>query len=246
MGKLEDKFSKADVLDSMAWTILPFKARVARLANYYLDVEGKVDDNCRDYDGPSVRTVRVVMKSRFTPARGEGVLTIKSTIKEIKRQRKIQEDREGNQPWQWKRHSLQTRRNAVAKRRYTIRGTDYRGDPTKESPNCVGITRINGNLVMVDGGGYRTDPRVYLRNIESGQVKVVVLKTNSTVKSITGALTTMAPKKTLRQMFEGRTVSLDFDREGYVIDGEFVAWRRVKKVYQGAKSAHKTRKRADG
>jgi hypothetical protein len=59
--------------------------------------------------------------------------------------------------------------------------------------------------------------------------------------SITNALLRLAPKKVLRGLFDGGNIKLDFEGEGFFVDGKSVPWRNVRKVYNGPKRAMQTR-----
>ena len=102
----------------------------------------------------------------------------------------------------------------------------------------MSITTIAEVRLIVDGGDYGVQPRIYMRHIESGEVKIVVLE-GGTLKSVTTALTRLAPRQALRAAFAGTPMRLDFKSESFEIEGELYPWRKVRRVYPG-KKAHKT------
>lgn len=239
---LADHFDEADVLDTLSWVNLSFKARVARLANLYLDKEEDIVDAHRNYKGPTLGTVRVFVKSIYSPPRGQGGVTFQAVLKEIPGQLKIREERSKYRPWTFKKQkSLEKRRNKVARHLYTIwkkKRWGSRGEEEKQNPNCVAITRLGECKLVVDGGGYHSKARIYIRHIATGKVKIVVVQGGNTTKSVSWTLMRLVPQAYRTAIFGGQTIHLDFEGSGFIINGEPVPWKALK-VYSG-KQAHKT------
>ena len=237
---LADHYAEADVLDTLSWVGMSLEARLAKLASLYLDRENDMRSAHRKYKGPTKGTVRFFVKSVFVPPRGEGALTIDGVLEAISTQRACREEREKHPTWTWERDSIRERRNAVARHLYTIWGeVSWRTNKKeKKAPNCVSITTIAEVRLIVDGGDYGVQPRIYMRHIESGEAKIVVLE-GGTLKSVTTALTRLAPKQALRAAFAGTPMRLDFKSESFEIEGELYPWRKVQRIYPERK-AHKT------
>lgn len=239
---LTDYFKEADVLASMSWTAIPFKAQVARLANLYLRKEGEIRRIHRNYEGATAGTVRLFIKSLYTPPHGLGKATTDAVRKALPWQRKIRKKREDNPPWVWKKaRRPRDRWNAVARHRYSIWEKNYKGKQEKVAPNVVGLGRIGDVTVIVEGGSYSVKTRVYLRDNVTKAEKVVMLR-GDRLKSITQAMLRMAPKAALRGMFSGAPIRLDVAEEAFEVEGKLVSWRNVYEIYSGRK-VHKTRHR---
>jgi hypothetical protein len=235
-----DYFDEADLLDTMSWMAFSDRNRIQKLAHLYIKGEKEIRRCHRNYEGPTAGTVKVIVKSLYVPPRGKLKSTVEDVLEEVIRQKRLRRERSDNPPFVWKTPRLRDRRNAVAKTRYTVWQTDYEGNKSKASPDCKAISCVAGVLLMVNGGGYREDPRIYMREKATGRVKVVVT-TGETLKSTTQALSRLAPVKALRAAFEGSSVRLNFAAEGFDIDGVTYPWRNVKKVYSGPKRAHQTK-----
>lgn len=233
---LADHFIRADVLESLSWMGLSQEARVAKLAHLYLEREDSISYNSRRYEGPTKNTVGLLMRSMFQPPRGLGKHTVEMTLKEIERQRSLRRDRKQRPPEKPRKPSIRERRNTLASRLYVINDCQ---------PNVVGVTSINDCFLALDGGGYYTNPRVYLKHKPTNRVKVVVLDRNAKATSITNILVRMAPKKALRGMFGGKPITLDFEGEGFLVNGELVPWRNVVKIYRGRDEVRNTDARPD-
>ena len=237
---LKYAFDNATILESMGWMGLPYRVRIAKTAALYRNKEAYIRRNHRNYRGPTVSTVKLFVKSLYTPPRGEGQSTYIDVICEIAKQKDTRKQREARQPWTWSKPTNNVRRNEVAKNHYTIWSPGYGGKEEKQSYNCIAIGRVGGIVLMVDGGGYYSHPRLYLRSPE-GEVKVVVIDAKERPKGITGALTRLAPVNCLRGAFEGASISLDFDAEAFRVNGKLMPWRNVLKVYRGKLAAHNTK-----
>ena len=238
---LSDHYDEADVLDTLSWVILDIPARIKRLANLYLANEDDMRDAHRKYAGPTKGTVRFFVKSVYMPPRGQGALTVEGVLAEIPRQRAIQEERAKRQPWTWEKLRLRERRNNVAKYLYSIWCKPRWGDKKKERGdiNCVGITTVAGVKLVVDRGGYRVQPRLYMRQIATNKVKVVVLE-GANVDTIYEALTRLAPQEALLGSLDGKPLTLDFEDQGFLMEGWVHPWENVQRVYIGKKQAHRT------
>lgn len=232
---LADQFAPAEVLDSLAWMALPQAARIARASNHYLDSEKKIEGHSRRYDKPNVRTVTIFLRSLYTPPRGESKAIVELMLAEIERQREIRYARSKNRPYKWTQQLIADRRRALASATYGIyikrNGADKR---TRKDNDCAAIGRVGDTIMMVDRGSsyVGTLPRIYMRHIPTKTVKVVVLE-EGPCSSIISALSCIAPENALRRAFTGSTISLDFHNEGFVVDGDFQPWRRVRRVYVG-------------
>lgn len=247
---IADYFDEATLLDTFSWAGLPLETRIAKTAALYIKGEGGISRYHNNYQGPTAGVVKLFIKSLYTPQRGQLQRTVVAVLKEINRQKELREKRSKNRPYREpkpetrafrSKYSIRQRRNRLARKRYTIWGKTYKGEPTKHDPDCIAVTRIAGNVMLVDAGcTYNRKPRVYLRNEATGKVKVVVLKGRK-LESFEGALLRMAPKLGLRAMFEGKVITLDFEGEGFLVDGKTVPWRNVIKIYRGQKRAHQTK-----
>jgi hypothetical protein len=235
---LIDYFDEADVLDSFSWVAMPDETRTSKLAALYVKKERFIREHSRNYGGPSAGTVKVFVKSLYSPPRGTIGPTIKKVLAKIEHQKALRKARKDNQPWKHRKTLVRDRRNAIARSRFTIWGQTYQGEKEKLNPQCKAVGRVSGVLLIVAEGSYSAMPRVYMRSPE-GKVKVVVVE-GEYLKSITQALTRLAPKGVLRGMFSGLTVHLDFGGEAFVIDGQTLPWRNVRRVYKGTKRAHQT------
>ena len=241
---LADHFDEADILASLSWVGMTQEARVAKLASLYLDNEREIRDQHRSYKGPTMGVVSLFVKSYFKPAHGLGVVIYESVIAEIPKQRKLRDERKANPRWHWpvddprfKKRRLAVRRAAVARTRYGVRIKCYDDKWEVGDINCTAITTINGCLMLIDRGARKVQPRIYLRNPE-GSVKVIVLDiTRQDQFSATAALLRLAPKAALRGMFGGKPITLDFEGEGFLVNGESIPWRNVRKVYNGSEQA---------
>lgn len=243
---LADHFDEADVLDSLSWMGYSHETRVAKLANIFLEKENFIRNKARTYDGPSTSNVRLLIKSLFSPPRGTQQQTIKDTIKEIERQRETRKGRAENPPYKpgkplsritnvYRRRSvIIDRMNAVARTRYK---TVYRERDRREnrdvikraSHKVVGMGRIGDVLVIVDQGDYYSHSRIYMQHKPTGKEKVIVL--DGDIKEFDDALRHIAPKVSLRAMFAGATLALDFENDGFLVDGETVPYKGVARIY---------------
>ncbi|MEO2164470.1 MAG: hypothetical protein ABGY29_18320, partial [bacterium] len=179
--------------------------------------------------------------SVYVPPRGQQGITVKGVLAAIPSQRTVRNEREKHQPWTWEKGTKSTRRNAVAAHLYSIWNAPRwgrRGDKKeKQDPNCVAISQVAGVTLILDGGGYRHQPRVYMKHKATGKTKIVVLNGDN-LSGITGVLTRLAPKKALRGAFEGTPLVLDFEGEGFFVGGVLIPWRNVRRLYT-KKKAHK-------
>jgi hypothetical protein len=239
---LADHYGEADVLDTLSWVGMTMEARIAKLANLYLDRESDMRHAHRNYEGPTSGTVRYFVKSVYVPPRGQQGITVKGVLAAIPKQRAVRNERRKHPTWTWERGTKKERRNAVAASLYTIwcePRWNRKGPKEKQDPNCVGITRLVGARVtlIVEGGGYRHQPRIYMKHHATGQTKIVVMEGDN-VRGITGALQRIAPKAALRGMYDGAPIILNFEGEGFIVNGKLVPWRNVRRIY-GKKKAHK-------
>ncbi len=69
---LSDHYEEAEVLYSFSWISMTNEARIARLANLYLDNEDDMESNHARYEGPTLGCVRFFVKSCYSPPRGLG------------------------------------------------------------------------------------------------------------------------------------------------------------------------------
>lgn len=232
----KNRFGEPEVLDSMAWIAMTFEARVQLAANKFLDNESKIRKRFKRYDGPTAGNVKQFVSSLFTIPYGQTKATVEGVLAAIGPQRSVREKRSKMRPYQPPKNkpSRKDRWTKVAPNLYGI----YDSDGDRISPKPVGGATIGGCLVLVDEGRYRAKSRIYLRQKATGRVKVVVLEKEA--KSITEAMLRLSSKPVYRGTFDGKRVTLDFDREGFVVDGDFHPWIGVRKVYRGIRSARNT------
>ena len=248
---LRDHYDEADVLASFSWVAMTEKARVAGLAKLYLDEEVKIESRSRSYNCPTKGTVGLFIRSLYAPPRGTIGPTTDAVLVEIQKQRLVRLERKKNRPWvaptpfsehqgYARKDALKKRMNRLAKRRYRTCSRHYKAAaPSYSDPAVVGITTVADCLLIVDDAAYNTQPRVYLKHKPTGKEKLVVLD-GQPVGEITNALLRMAPERALRGMFGGKPITLDFEGEGFLVDGETYPWRNVLKVYRGRKAMRKT------
>jgi len=250
-----DQFEDADVLSTLSWIDMPDCHRIMKLAALFLKRENDIKYQHRNWEGPTLSNVRPFVKSYYVPPRGKGKSTVEMVLKAISYQRGIAKQRRQNPqvvPLSLEdRNSdngLLARRNAVAARHYTSWSTDYNDKLSREDHRCVAIGSVGGVLMMVDkGGSYGRQtayPRVYMRQKETGKVKVVVLTPKSTSprpSSIVDVMMLLAPKAAVHSLFGGDTLTIDFDEECFKWQGRVHPWRGVHKIYDGKDLAHKTR-----
>lgn len=239
---LADEFDRAEVLDTLSWVCLEADARIKRLANLYLQREHEIESAHRKYEGPTMGTVKVFTRSVYDPPRGQGVMTYEGVLKELPRQRKIRDERKQNPPLSWENdrkalgfpERLNERRNRIGARRFSITVEGYGGKKQKGSHNIIAVTRLAGCVLIADGGQRYGDinPRIWAHHKASGKVKLIVLKL-SHASSLTEMLQKMAPTGVMRGMFEGRSITFDFENEGFLMDGKVHPWRHIAKVYTG-------------
>ena len=243
---LADQFEEAQLLDALAWMAYSHKARVAKLANIFLQKENFISKESRNYSGPSTSNVKILIRSLFIPPRGTQQQTITDTITEIGRQRKIREARAANRPYQHPKRPpgnqpyrverwVKGRMSAVAECRYkTLRRVqDYDTKQHKNvhcSPVIVALCRIGDCLVMVDTGNHYSNSRIYLKHRPTGREKVIVL-TKDSITNFDDAMLHIAPKVSIRAMFAGSSLVLDFDGDGFLVDGVSHPYKGVIRVY---------------
>ena len=90
---LADHYDEADVLDTLSWVDMSIPARIAKLANLYLVREGDMRNNHNRYEGATLGTVRVFVKSVYVPPRGQGAITYEGVLRAIPAQRKCRSER---------------------------------------------------------------------------------------------------------------------------------------------------------
>lgn len=244
---LADHFKEADVLESLSWMGIPHKVRVAKLAHIFLEKESFIRKESRTYDGPSTSNVRLLIKSLFTPPRGTQKRTIDDTLAEIKRQRELRQERAENRPYKPERalsqitnvyrrqNRLKERMNAVARTRYktVYRERNHRSkqDVIKRStPSVIGMGRIGDVMMIVDQGDYYSLARIYMEHKPTGRGKVVVLDIDK-IKDFDAALIHIAPKVSMRAMFAGARMMLDFENDGFLVNGETIPYKGVVRIY---------------
>jgi len=238
---INEAFKEAEVLDSLAWIAKSFEARVKLAASFYLRDEDKVKKayEPRKYEAPTGGTVKAYVKSLFTIPSGQHKATIAAILEEIPKQRAIRDRRRKFRPYKEKERKTRPRTerwDAIGHHLYTI----VREDKQPDDHNIVGGTSFNGTLVVVDKGNHYAKPRIYMRQKATGKVKVVVLDVKHRPSSITNAMLAICPTKAYRGMFDGKPVVLDFDREGFLVEGVFHPWRNIRKVYRGVRAARNT------
>lgn len=239
---LADYYEEAEALDTFSWVAMPDKIRDAKLAHMYIKEERLIRSRSRNYAGPTTGTVKLFVRSLYSPPRGAIGSTVANVMAEIERQKAIRKRRMENRPYKWKKLCKSVRKNAMAANYYTIWGTNHRKEKEEKSRCCVAVGRIGGTLLLVDKGGYSTPlPRIYMRS-PSGKVRVVVVEGDQ-LKSMTSALTRLAPKRVLRSIFDGEKVKLNADDCGFEMGGKFYPWRNVRRIYKGQSRAHQTQSR---
>ena len=238
---LADHYEEADVLTSLGWMGLSHEVRVRKVASLFLADEREIDRNSRTYTGPSTSNVGVLVKSLFKPPRGLGTKTITDTINEIGRQRAIKDARKKIAPspplkplscldGYAARSCVKRRMSDLAESRYSTVAADYDGREQLQRPAAVGVGVVGDTFLLVDEGGHRAKTRIYMRHRPTNQEKVVVLQKD--VREFTAALMAIAPKVSMRAMFSGQVISLDFEGEGFIVGDKLVPWLNVCRVYR--------------
>lgn len=238
---LADYYDEADVLDTLSWVDMTIPARIAKLANLYVIREDDMRHNHNRYEGATLGTVRLFVRSVYMPPRGQGAITYEGVLAAIPAQRRTREERERKpKPFVWKQKKLSQRRDAVAAARMSVWVIPrWEKKKRKHRLRCVGIGSIAGCRLIVlkgDDSNPKVLPRVHIQNLATGEAMVVVVEGNP-VTTFTNMLLRLSPKGVLRGMFSGRSITLDFGG-GWQIDGEFVPWRNVRGIYP-ASLAHK-------
>jgi hypothetical protein len=245
-----DNFEKACPLDSLSWVSMHPAARVCRLAALFLRAEHELKNLKEKGDWyVTAGVVRPWLLSVYEPPRGQSAGLIDAVMKDIARQREIRRKRAENRPWKEKETPIAERRNIVAGSLYRIIQKDNEGKVTKLRPTCRTITTISGILMALDVSG-DANIRVYMRHRETGRVKVVItdVRTNYSgddKMTLTKVLLKMAPVAVERALFSGMRIAVDFDRNGFLIDGEFHAYRHIARIIEGPKRALRTPRRVD-
>ena len=235
---LEHRYTTAETLDSLSWVAFPEGARNSKLVHLYLKEEHKIKDYCRKYKRPTTRTVTIFIKSLYHPPRGAIRDTVEAVMEEIERQRGIKLKRKKFAPWVQEDPNTAERRARVARRRYTVWDTNWNGKKNKEPHYCTGIGSVSNVSLMVDSYNYGNRcARIYMRDKATNNIKVVVLDVTSKL-GLSDALLKLAPKGAIRSIFGGASIKLDFEQEGFMVNGELMPWQRVCKVYRGRKAAH--------
>lgn len=235
---LAHHYKEADLLESIGWMGLSHEVRVKRVAGLYLKDEHNIRRHSQNYEGPTKGTVGLFVKSLFKPPHGLGSKTIKDTLNEIRRQRVIRDKRKKNQPYKPVKPPkskygvearIKERRNNLARSRYSTIVKNYSGKKVKASPVVVGIGMVNDTLLIVDRGGHRALSRIYMKHKPTGRELVAVLEKD--ISSFMEGLTHIAPEISLRAMFGGQVITLDFEGRGFLVDGNLVPWRGIRRVY---------------
>lgn len=233
---LADHYEKADILESLSWTAMSEKARIAKLAAGFVREESNIKNRCRRYEGPSLNSINVYVKSLYVAPRGQAKPLNESVLREVIRQKKIREKRRGNRPWVWPampakgngyayNSAMQDRRNAVAATKYKVGGGDY-----TLTPNCTALTRIGDYLILIDSRDYNKAARIYF---ERGKMRrVVVLKHDPSAQDKpTMVLLSLASRQVHAALLMGGRITLNVEREGFDVDGVLHPWVEVRKVY---------------
>ncbi|MGE3483508.1 MAG: hypothetical protein AB7L09_02130 [Nitrospira sp.] len=240
---LADHYTPADILDSLVWMSLPYKARIAKLAHTFLLNEKDIEKHSRTYNGASKSNVTTLMRSLFEPPRGRASTTVADTLVEIDRQRKIRDKRAANKPYSpptpppddsafLRKRRIIKRLNNIAARRYKITYTGYDKKKYRAETNAVCIGSIVDCVMIADAGAHAVKGRIYLRHKPTGQELVLMLDGSCTSYSdIHEFLFYIAPKVSLRGLFSGKSLVLDFERRGFVVDGVCHPWRNILATY---------------
>lgn len=234
-----DKFDEAAPLESIAWIYMSDKARVQKLAYLYRKDERSIRYAHRNYCGPTLGTVKAFVRSLYTPPRGKMGSTFKDVLDAIKAQKEKETDRKKYAPFVWSKPSVADRMKWVIRRRLRVFTKSYNGEKEKVSIKCSAVSTVSGVLLLVEPGGYYHHPRIYMKDKRTKKVKVVVMGERN-IKSLSDALLALSPNGVVRQIFGGASVALDFENEGFNIDGELVRWSNTCKVYHGTKQALNT------
>lgn len=242
-----DAFPPADLLAGMGWMGLDRKVRLSMIAHSYIGHEQKIESETREYDGPTKRIAMTYLKYYYKPVRGTISMEAEMLVAEIKRQKALREMRKANRPYKHVKLTVAKRRKAFSRKCYRTFRPDYHGKLKPSDTDPVEVGRIGEHITFVaDQGGYYAYPRLYLRNNKTGRHKCVVIEAErdiaKTLTSLGMVLMFIGPKLAVRAMFDGKPVVLDFDGEGFVVEGKTLPWRNVAKVYRGpGKSWLKTR-----
>lgn len=245
-----DNFEKACPLDSLSWVTMHPAARVCRLAALFLREESKLRTLKEKGDWyVTAGVIRPWLLSVYEPPRGQSAGLIDAVMKDITRQREIRRKRAENRPWKEKETPIAERRNAVAGTLYRIIQKDNEGKVTKLRPSCPTITTVSGILMALDVSA-DANVRVYMRHRETGRVKVVItdVRTNYSGDNgwtFTKTLLKMAPVVVERALFSGMTIAVDFERDGFLINGELHPYRHVARIIEGPKRALRTPRKVD-
>lgn len=249
MTRYADNFEPACPLDSLSWVTMEPKARLCRLASRFLKEESKIKGYKEKGSWEvTAGVVKPWLLSLYEPPRGQFSSLMKELLPEIARQREIRKKRAENRPWKWPETSVADRRNAVSKGLYGVGEKDYEGKWSRSRNTCTTITTISGILMALD---VQSDAniRIYMRHRETGRVKVIITKKRTSYSTperdllLTTHLLYMAPVAVERAIFGGSRLTIDFDREGFDLDGTFHPWRNVLRVVEGPKKAMRTAKK---
>ena len=237
---IADHFKPAHVFESLGWAGLPHATRVAKAAHLYLKSEKAIDDKSRNYEGPTKNIVKTFISSLFVTPHGMGAKTVADVMVEIRRQRGIRDSRVMNPPFKPRLVTPNRRERllAVAKHHYRIVRKDFNDNIVFVSGRPITLTKLSGCTVIADIGGIYDKPRIFMRCNKTHQIKVVVLGLDSNTLPL--MLVHMASPEALSGLFGGKTITLDFHNEGFIVEGKSVPWRNVLKVYRGRKACRRT------
>lgn len=245
-----DNFKSACPLDSLSWVSMHPLARVRRLASRFLKEEEKLKRLKEKGEwNVTAGVVRPWLLSIYEPPRGQLSSMIPAVMDEIERQRGIRKKRAANRPWKWKEHDRAARLKALAPFLYGIATKNYEGKRHRVDQSCRSLATISGILMALDVTP-EANVRVYMRHRETGKVKVVITDVQANYSgsrewSLTRALLKMAPVSVQRSLFSGHLIAVDFDRAGFLIDGEFHAFRHISKIVEGPKRVMSTPMKVD-
>jgi hypothetical protein len=232
---LREEFIKADILQSLAWVGMTHESKIKKLAKLYRDCEDKIIYAANKYDEATYGTVSIFVRSLITPEKGKAKLTYQQVLTEILHQKKIREKRAKlpvkiPRTGPFVKKSKRERQCIASNYRYSIWGTDYRGDKLIKSNECVGIANFSDTTLIVDSGGYSASPRIWMRDNFTRKIKLVVLE-GGRVTSINNAILRLVPKGALRASLSGNPIKFDFNGECFFVEGKPLKWKKVKKIY---------------
>lgn len=238
MSRYADNFEAACPLDSLSWVSMAPGARLGKLAARFLKDEPNIRRFKEKGDwAVTAGTVRPWLFSVYEPPRGQVSGLIDALLVEITRQRKLREERAKNPPWTWPKLKHQSRLNSLSQSFYGIISKDWNDKDVVEENFCNAITTFSGVLMLQDVRP-EANVRIFMRHRETGHRKVVITTDRVGYGGgasiiITQTLLKMAPPGALRSMFSGARLSINFDQNGFDIDGALYPWRNVICIVEG-------------